>query len=184
HRRSKSPAFSGVAAPARPPETTRSEWQHQGRTNPIPERSYPLPPRFQNGPAASEVPRLLFVVLGAAQIDEVEIDVVDAGAAQIDAAQVRLANLLGRLEMLLVTVVGVKAGACAFRGEGREEETTARRPHVESGAAQVGAAQTGTLQVDVAQFGVLQVGVGQISARHLGTRQQSVLQAGNTEIEA
>src|SRR5262249_62190396 len=114
----------------------------------------------QDRAAAAEVNLLLRRINRPTQVDEVEISAADHRAAEVAAAEVRLANLLGTLEVALIVVVGVKAGARPFRGNRREQQAAARRAHVERRVRQVRDAQAAVLPVDVAEPRLAQPGAG------------------------
>lgn len=90
---------------------------------------------------------LLRVVLGAAQIDQVEIDIGYDGPAQIGAAEICFADFLGRFEGLFIVVVGVEAGAAPFAGVGTKYQPAARRARVERTIPQIDARPLNLAQV-------------------------------------
>ena len=131
-----------------------------GRARPTFHRARPRPPGLlrrrrhrrygsaviEDRPAAAEVRDLLGVEQGAAEVDQVEIDAVDLGAAEVGAAEVGLADLLGTLEVLLVVVVGVEAGAAPLAGDRAADQAAAGRAEVEARLAEVGVAEVGPSQ--------------------------------------
>src|SRR5207245_219460 len=75
-------------------------------------------PVFQDRAAAAQVRLLLRVEQGVPQVHQVEVHVADDRAAQVGVAEIGLADLLGRFEVLLGEVVGVEAGAAPLAGDG------------------------------------------------------------------
>src|SRR2546423_2476994 len=80
--------------------------------------------------AGAEVPGLLGVVAGLAEVDQVEVDAGDVGPAQVGAAEVRLADLLGGPGVAVDVVVGVEAGARPLAGDRAADQAAARRAEV------------------------------------------------------
>src|SRR5262245_6141154 len=87
--------------------------------------------RVQDRAAATEMFRLLVVILRAPQIDEVEVGVLDFGAAQVGAAEVGFSDFFGRAVELLVEFVGVKTGARALAGDRAVHQSAPRRAGME-----------------------------------------------------
>src|SRR4051794_5177755 len=82
--------------------------------------------RVQDRAAAGELLFLVRRVACATQVDEVEVDAVDVRPTEIGAAEVGLADFLRVLEVAVVEVVGVEAGAAALAGDGAADQAAAR----------------------------------------------------------
>jgi len=93
------------------------------------------PLRAQDRAAPAEVDLLRPVVEGVAQVHEVEIGAEDVRVAQVGAPEVRLPDLLGRLEVLLVEVVGAKARPSTDAVAGRRSSGTRRSGGVPAAGA-------------------------------------------------
>lgn len=81
---------------------------------------------LQDRATAARVLLLFGVEKGPAQIDEVEIDLLQNCPAEVGETQVGLADLLRRLEVLLVVVVGVEAGLAPLAGDGTADPPAPR----------------------------------------------------------
>jgi hypothetical protein len=62
----------------------------------------------------------------AAKIHQVEVHVVDSRAAEIGAAEVRLADFFRALEILLVPVIGLKTGSTSLATDGTPDRSAPR----------------------------------------------------------
>ncbi len=110
-------------------------------------------PVEQDGSASAEVLVLVGVAAGAAEVDQVKIHAVDLGPAEVRPAEVGLADLFGRFEMLLVEIVGVEAGSAALGCNRTVDQPAARGAHVERTLAHVRAAEIRPFPVDIGQGG-------------------------------
>src|SRR5262249_9111502 len=126
----------------------------------------------QDRPAPPEVLGLGEVEAGTPEVDEVKIDAVDPGAAEGRAAEVGLADLLGRLEVLLVEVVGVKPGAAPLGSDRAADQAAPRRAEVEGRISEVGPGQAGTLPFDLGEAGLLEVRPAEVGPGQLRAGQQ------------
>ena len=72
----------------------------------------------QNRPRALHLRLLLTRIFGVAEIDEIEVDAFDLSPTQICSAQVRFANLLRGLEMLLLSVIRIETGSTPLARNG------------------------------------------------------------------
>ena len=84
---------------------------------------------FEYGSALAEMLSLLACVFRAlAEVDEVEVDTLDPRTARVLALEVGLANLLGGLDVLIMVIIRVEAGAerefGKLRGLGDAEPAT------------------------------------------------------------
>lgn len=111
----------------------------------------------ENRAATAEMSLLHSVVHCFVQIDQLEIDVVDAGAAKVGETQIRLADFLGRLETMLVVLIGVLTRSRAFERYWREQFSAARRTHVKSRPARVRTALVGAFPFDITKLCLSQV---------------------------
>src|SRR5262249_4956075 len=132
--------------------------------------------------AAAEMDGLRGVEAGAAEVDEVEVDVVDPRAAEVGAAEGRLADLLGGLEVRLIEVVGVEAGPAPFAGDRAVHQPASSRAQVERRLAEVGVSEVRPLPVDLREAGMAEAGPAEVGIGHRGAGQQGVVELGLLEV--
>ena len=80
---------------------------------------------FENRPTSADLPDLLGIEQCAAKVDQIEIHILNARAAEIGAAKVGLADFFGALEVLFAPVVGVESGAASLAGDRAADEAAA-----------------------------------------------------------
>jgi integrase len=144
----------------------------------------PLDARFEDGAGTAEVWDLLGIEPRAAEVDQVEVDPFDVRPPQVDADEIRLADLLGALEVLLEEFVRVEPGAAPLARDGAADQPAARRAEMEGGLAQIGAAEVDPLPFDVRQARRPQVGAAEVRLPHLRRSQEGVAEVGARQVGA
>src|SRR5262249_54804525 len=118
-----------------------------------------LDSRFEDRSRAAEVGFLFTGVASAAQIAEIEVDVLHLRSAQVGVAEIGFADLLGRFEILLVKFIGIEARSAPFRSNRATNQAAARRTKVECAAVEVGIAEIGPFPINVSEAGARQIGL-------------------------
>src|ERR1700678_585051 len=84
----------------------------------------------ENRPATAEVFGLVPRVFRVTQVDQVEVDSLDIGPPEVGSLKVSLADLFGRLDSLIVIIIGVEARTAPLAGDRTAHKSATRRPEV------------------------------------------------------
>ena len=120
----------------------------------------------ENRPAIAEVLCLIPCVFRVSEVDQVEVDALNVGSAQVGTPEVSLADFFGGFDVLGVIVIGVETGTAPLAGDRTAHEAAARRAKVEARAPQVGIVQISTWPIDLRQARASQIGTDEIGILH------------------
>ncbi len=125
---------------------------------------------FKYGPAPIQVTGLVARVLRVAEIDQIEVNVLDVRTTQIGAPKIGFADFGYRLEISIVIIISVETGPAPFACDGAAHQAIANRSQVEARAAKVGITQIRVRPGDVRESRTAEIGAKKIELRTSANR--------------